>query len=77
MVVASTLNPHECRIAYVMPVAMAPPSGTVLDTAAAERFATPAWGRRRPGRLTQIGGQFDTRLSSPKANVVASAAGVM
>src|SRR3954454_12550550 len=66
-VMASRRKPQERCMANVRPVATAPPSGTVLDSAADAVLLTAASRRRSPGRPTQIGGQFDTRFTTPNS----------
>ena len=56
------VKPHECRIEYVSPIAIAPPPGSVFATDVVVCVTTAAWPRRRPGRAAMFAHQYVKRL---------------
>ena len=76
-VMSASVKPHERSIAKLSPVATAPPSGTVLDSAAEAVFVTAASLIRSPGRAITIGGQFVARLTTPSTTTTSTCHQVM
>ena len=69
-------NPHECRIEYVSPIAIAPPPGSVLATEVVVCVTTAAGQRRRPGRAAMFAHQYVKRLKIVAAISVPISRGV-
>jgi hypothetical protein len=59
---AVPVNPQECRIEYVSPIAIAPPPGSVLATDVVVCVTTAAGQRRRPGSAAMFAHQYVKRL---------------
>ena len=71
------VNPHERRIEYVRPIAIAPPAGQrVRDRGGRLRRAPPTGPSCRPGSAAMFANQYVNRLKTVAATRVPSSIGV-